>query len=142
MGWLRYGDLDDTPVGWSVEHEGFVQLVVREDEGAHWLPVTSSESLGHGDLVIDSDELVFGVWSDDRRRRVREYRVQVACACGWSSQLLPVPLGTSWAPCSLILDERDEDAARDLWGRFHRDHVAGWPASLTQAWPRREGSAA
>jgi hypothetical protein len=140
MGWLRFSDLD-IPVGWSVEHEGFVQLVVREDEGAHWLPVTSSEALAHGDRVIESDELVSGVWSDDLRRRVREYRVQVACACGWSSQLLPVPLGAVWLPCSLELDGRDEEAAHDLWGRFHRDHVADWPASLTQAWPRR-GSAA
>jgi len=133
MGWWSYPESEDWRVGDL--HEGFVQLVVREDESGHWLPVTSCAALDHGNVTIESDDLRLGAWSADRRVRVRQYRVQVACSCGWTSPLLPVPLDAVWSPCSsLDLDVRDEEAAVALWGRFHRDHVADWPASLTQSY--------
>lgn len=131
MGWM----LCDTTHG---EHEGFVELVARVDEGPRWVPVVTLEGLNFGRTEISSDELVSGVWSIDHRRRVLVYRVQVACECGWRSPLLIVPLGATWTPCSIELDARDEAAAYDLWRRFHVDHLDEWPASLTQAWPKAD----
>lgn len=126
MGWIRFDDHPDQDV-----HEGFVQLLVRENESPYWLPVGSCASLDFGRREIESDELVSGVWSDDHRVKVRQYRIQVQCECGWAGPRMVVPLGAKWWPVSLEFGwERDEDNAAELWARLHRDRLDEWPASL------------
>lgn len=131
MGWLRFDDHPDAD-----RHEGFVQLLVREAESAYWLPVASCQALEFGRREIESEELVFGLYSADRRFKVRQYRIQVQCECGWAGPLMTVPFGAKWWPVSIQLDERDDTAAGDLWGRLHRDRLDEWPSSLAQFWPK------
>ena len=76
---------------------------------------------------------------DDRRSYTcAEFWVQIACECGWRSQRMPAPLGSSWSPCSVAWpagqwDEWDE-VARGIWRAEHRDqvtarfrHLCRWP---------------
>lgn len=97
MGWIF-----DRGNEWDCDHEGYFVGVVREHE---W------RELGLAD--IDRGEIPL-TW------------VQVACDCGWRTQRLVAPVGTTWAPCSVNIgglgdamtaSQRDdwEEAGRALW---------------------------
>ena len=113
MGWLMFDD--DQSDDWSSDHEGYVQAVVRSE----W---------GWRDLSLD----------DRRSYTCAEFWVQIACECGWRSQRMPAPLGSSWSPCSVAwpADQWDEwdEVARGIWRAEHRDqvtarfrHLCRWP---------------
>lgn len=128
MGWLRFDEHG------AEEHEGFVRLMVQQPlVSPYWLPVGAVAELDYGRREIPSDELVMGVRSEQTGNVLCRYKIQIGCECGWGSPLLPVPLGTTYWPCSVGFSwESDEAAAQELWARFHRDHVAEWPESLTR----------
>jgi len=97
MGWLR-----DSGEDWSYDHEGYVVAVEHDTFSVpEWREV--------------------GV--DDAPRGEFPLRwVQVSCSCGWRSQRLIAPLGTTWFPVSVnFRTEADEDAAREVWATLHRD---------------------
>lgn len=73
-------------------------------------------------------------YADEPPREERKiFRVQVACDCGWRSQVLRAPFGTTWSPSVVWLPEASvhaeawEEAARKLWGEHAR---AGLPEPL------------
>lgn len=112
MGWIRDGMED---------HEGFVAMVVRDDW--RW------RELGIDDRAIPTDEHGYKV----------QHRLQVGCECGWRSERFVAPLGTDWAPCSVVLpDEETEDAAALYWSEMHMDRLSeSAPGTLLRRWARR-----
>jgi len=96
MGWFILDGADG-----ENDHEGYLQGVVRDD----W---------GWRDLGLD----------DVGTLASHEFRVQVACTCGWRTERMLPPLGAEWAPCSVFLsEEADEEAAREVWLTEHRQHA-------------------
>lgn len=86
MGWCN----DDAP-----GHEGFLVALER---------ITERYSSHYRELRANVDERI-----GDREIEVRV--VQAACECGWRSQRLRAPLGTTWAPSIVMLPKHEQDGA-------------------------------
>lgn len=92
-------------MGWLNEngHEGFVVGVDPDDR--------------HRELGL----------ADSERRIEHVHHVRVGCDCGWRSETLVAPLGTTWMPCTVVFHPLDEvsvdEIAHDIWVREHLAHV-------------------
>lgn len=122
MGWVCD---QDTPDGHP--HEGY--LVAVE-------PVTETNDRGY--------EIRTGAWRDVGANWNRERdgqpcldvsHVQMACDCGWRSQRMLAPLGTTWSPCTVFLPTWHhgdlDDASYRLWAQ-HIGTLTAQSASLGQ----------
>ena len=96
MGWMR-----DSGDDWSYDHEGYLVAVEKID--GDWREITPG---------------------DAHRGEFHVSHVQVACSCGWRSERLVAPLGTTWAPCSVFTDGATDDLAYGIWADEHRNGVA------------------
>lgn len=95
MGWMR-----DNGEEWSYAHEGYLVAVEKVD--GQWREITPS---------------------DEHRGEFEVSHVQVACECGWRSERLVAPLGTTWAPCSVMTTSEVDDVAYSIWADEHRATV-------------------
>lgn len=108
MGWLR-----DSGEAWSYDHEGFIVAVEKVDD--RWREITPA---------------------DAHRGEIDVSHVQVACDCGWRSQRLVAPIGTTWAPCSVFTDAATDDLAYGIWADEHRNALTERSSNrLLYVWP-------
>lgn len=93
MGWLR-----DSGEEWSYDHEGYIIAVEKVD--GEWREIGMAD-IPRGTFTVNE--------------------LQVACECGWRSGRFLAPLGTEWAPCSVMTTEAVDDVAYGIWADEHRN---------------------
>ncbi len=83
--------------------------------------INEDKAPGHEGYVVGLVPLCDDRWRElrypnDKITVLHLKRVQVACTCGWRSQVLHAPIGTRFDPyCVSFSDERYDDDASRMW---------------------------